>query len=96
LTTLMLFTGCGNGSGTTAIVTTVDTCIPKLQTACACPGGLLGVQTCNDAGSNDVCLCGNKPGAEPAADSGPDVDSGSADEQSTDAERGSDAGAVME
>lgn len=34
------------------------TCTPGEQAQCACLGGLVGVQRCNDGGSFDPCQCG--------------------------------------
>ena len=34
------------------------TCMPGAQAECACLGGIVGVQRCNDGGSFDPCQCG--------------------------------------
>jgi len=34
------------------------TCMPGMRSECACLGGLVGTQRCNDGGSFDPCQCG--------------------------------------
>lgn len=34
------------------------TCMPGQQADCACLGGVVGIQRCNDGGSFDPCQCG--------------------------------------
>jgi len=51
--------GCGTATGGGG---TVNGCTPGVTQACLCPGGAMGVQTCNDLG-NGYGSCAGCPGA---------------------------------
>jgi hypothetical protein len=60
---------CGNDSGSDG-----DLCVPNQQVSCACPGGVMGVQSCTfDGAGYDLCQCGD------AGTGGDDDGSGTAD-----------------
>src|SRR5690606_8825488 len=48
----------------------VSVCVPGRQVSCACPGGLEGVQTCNDDEMFDDCECDFPVGAATTSGSG--------------------------
>lgn len=64
--------GCGGGDQAAGGTGPVEgRCTPNDTKACLCPGGTMGVQTCNEAGSGfSVCDCGGTGGAGGGTGSG--------------------------